>query len=329
MARKIVSVEGVDLVNGVIDGTLKQIRVENSSPGQEQVDLQRVWCCEINPKSTKLIVTLVRDFVLSFDVDDLVHLKRFNKRTDDDGNVVIQAIVCTESFQPSDIDLRKFIDDHISEKIPYKVYKVEVPMNMPQTKEICNKWSELYWPLNWKGNPNHQFLNSLKFDIEYEKHMVTKLINELGSTKPQSGVPLVTIIARPNENLKPEILCTYKNHGSTNPYDHSVLKAIDMIAIKEKDNRAAGGHKHNYLCHNLIVYTTDEPCVMCSMALVHSRVGRVIYLRPSPNCGGFESSYYLGNRDGLNWKFEIWRWIGEAEVAALDSVRPCDDSVEF
>jgi tRNA(Arg) A34 adenosine deaminase TadA len=32
-----------------------------------------------------------------------------------------------------------------------------------------------------------------------------------------------------------------------------------------------------YVCHNLWVFLSHPPCVMCSMALTHSRVARVYY----------------------------------------------------
>lgn len=40
------------------------------------------------------------------------------------------------------------------------------------------------------------------------------------------------------------------------------------------------GHEQYYLCSNLHVFTYQEPCVMCAMALVHSRIERLIYMAP-------------------------------------------------
>ncbi|KAI9716567.1 MAG: hypothetical protein M1812_005298 [Candelaria pacifica] len=108
--------------------------------------------------------------------------------------------------------------------------------------------------------------------------------------------------------------------GSENVMAHAVMRAIGMIAKKRlrvadsavpnkgaeafavltedvfldqpitpvehvyynDDNLAPGG----YLCLDLDIYITHEPCVMCSMAILHSRFGRVVFGQRMPLTGG-------------------------------------------
>ncbi len=58
---------------------------------------------------------------------------------------------------------------------------------------------------------------------------------------------------------------------------------------------------------------------MCAMALVHSRISRLIYIKSSPKTGALEPSsgagYGIHNNKMLNWDFEVFKWIdGELEV---------------
>eukprot|EP00041_Stephanoeca_diplocostata_P033732 m.1121184 g.1121184 ORF g.1121184 m.1121184 type:complete len:249 (+) comp24398_c0_seq7:351-1097(+) len=59
-------------------------------------------------------------------------------------------------------------------------------------------------------------------------------------------------------------------------------------AVTDNTRQANGSP---YLCSGLDLYTTREPCIMCAMALLHARIGRVFYGSRLPSNGGLGSAY--------------------------------------
>jgi len=98
--------------------------------------------------------------------------------------------------------------------------------------------------------------------------------------------------------------------------------------LYEQSTLAAGG----YLCHDLELYVTHEPCVMCSMAINHSRFGRVVFgecmltgglgtQNRDTNGSDFEyCTYGLWWRPELNWKFLTWSWVGDDDLQTAADV---------
>ncbi|XP_058393615.1 probable inactive tRNA-specific adenosine deaminase-like protein 3 isoform X2 [Diceros bicornis minor] len=72
-----------------------------------------------------------------------------------------------------------------------------------------------------------------------------------------------------------------------------------------------------YVCTGYDLYVTREPCTMCAMALVHSRVRRVFYGAPSPD-GALGTRFRLHARPDLNHRFLVFRGVLEAQCRRLD-----------
>jgi tRNA-specific adenosine deaminase 3 len=187
------------------------------------------------------------------------------------------------------------------------------------------------------------------------------------------GEHVGAVIVSYNEECQSEILaaagdarwCHDPQHKETlygNVMAHAVLRAIGMVCRKrlkssgkEQSSRQSGEEfffdkpmtdcetryfeqgepsADSYLCLGLTIYLSHEPCVMCSMAILHSRFDRVIIGKRMPLTGGItaehqmltqesavpdgnteaikapadELGYGLFYRSELNWKLLAWEW---------------------
>jgi len=81
--------------------------------------------------------------------------------------------------------------------------------------------------------------------------------------------------------------------------------------------RAAGKLLGNYRLTGTTLYVTLEPCLMCAAAMIHARIGRVVFGTTDPKGGGLVSLYTIGNDRRLNHSLEVEGGILTDECAAV------------
>jgi tRNA-specific adenosine deaminase 3 len=270
--------------------------------------------------------------------------------------ITLYLLVCPTSDTPIE-NLKGFlcgIPPFSATNTPPIIATVPVPSSQPISKSQADEWSSHYWPTVYKGaNPYgphssivSQGLRGLKAP---EKHIL--FARQVGAEAAASGIglPFGAVMVDPDSGEvvaaagDARLRCNEKGWG--NPLDHAVMIVIDMVAQRQLGNGvdvrpgrkvevwdgkylAAEAGDEGYLCHNLQVYLSHEPCVMCSMALLHSRVGSVVFQRRMLKTGALsaeERGKQLGLfwRPELTWKFLCWQWKS-GEVREDESIEEVD-----
>jgi tRNA(adenine34) deaminase len=91
--------------------------------------------------------------------------------------------------------------------------------------------------------------------------------------------------------------------GAVDPTAHAEVVAL----------RAAARHMGNYRLPGATVYVTLEPCLMCVGALVHARIGTLVFGAPEPKAGAIESTARAHELPGLNHGFTVVSGVLAAE----------------
>ncbi|KAJ3231573.1 adenosine deaminase, tRNA-specific 3 [Chytriomyces hyalinus] len=161
--------------------------------------------------------------------------------------------------------------------------------------------------------------------------------------KDSRGLNIAACIVNPKTNQE---VSRVRDQRHTHPLHHAAMLAIEGVAEQERwkrdhldtasrkrksedlddvasiqtsdaknsvdasdlgDGDASGETEvDGYLCTGLDAYLTREPCVMCAMGLLHSRIRRVFYMQPRED-GGLGSQHKIHVHGHLNHKFSVFR----------------------
>ena len=146
-----------------------------------------------------------------------------------------------------------------------------------------------------------------------------------GNVTAHAVMRAIGMVARKRRALLPEGLASERGT------EDSDLNADRPLTTMEKEVYATSPvARDGYLCLDLELYVTHEPCVMCSMAILHSRFARVVFgqrmLRTGGltaasrnksgshvNSDGYGLGYGLFWRQELNWRHLVWQWVADDE----------------
>jgi len=86
----------------------------------------------------------------------------------------------------------------------------------------------------------------------------------------------------------------------------------EMVAL-----RAAAARIGNYRLVDSTLYVTLEPCPMCAGAMVHARIGRVVYGAADPRAGAAGTVFDLLRSTALNHRAEVAGGVALAEECGM------------
>jgi len=95
--------------------------------------------------------------------------------------------------------------------------------------------------------------------------------------------------------------------ASKDPTAHAEIVAL----------RAAARETGNYRLAGSTLYCTIEPCLMCVGALVHARVGTLVFGAVEPKAGAIESTMRAHEHPALNHRLRVISGVLARESAAV------------
>lgn len=209
--------------------------------------------------------------------------------------------------------------------------KIKVAATHPKTRKQYLR-AQSAWSCAFTEDRYLQSLisNTLFTDIELGEHC--KWMMEAISAAKRSLIPVGAVVVDPETK---NVLAVASDDRSRHPLKHAVMVVVDLVArtqggglwpVKEGDfvftensQKLSVTHsKRNtegvekpmgpYLCTGYDLYVTREPCTVCAMALVHSRVRRVFYGCENRS-GALGTLVKIHTLKGLNHHYEVFKGL--------------------
>ena len=279
----------------------------------------------------------LKSFISSCDSNN--HLEQINGLTsvpdfrleDNCATQNLSQVVCKKTEQ---IILKKLVDLGVDTKMfTSKLFLSKVVKYPPRLKKLHEE-ACLYWPCTFHEDAYLTKLLSGELFSNEKLLQITSFMNEiltlLDSDTMQFSSPNsplcsagACLIVDPNQN---KVISSTRGDLSSHPLAHPPMVAIDGVAKwlgggawphiniqtsnqprKKSAQNDPASPPGGYICSGYDVYLSHEPCMMCAMALLHSRVRRIFFHQNNCKKGALNSVLKLHTLPGINHRFEVFR----------------------
>ena len=213
-----------------------------------------------------------------FPLEKRRHIQRFKPEEDGRKSVIVSYTIENEN---------EVLEKLQSAGLEATVFHVKLPMWCPRNQQQKDQAHE-FWPMN------NIIAQTLAVPENYEDHK--QILSRVYANKS------IIIVKPGSDEILAEETCDCLDCEGN--FEHKVIKALGKVSQWSIQN-------DSYLCNGLDVYCYTEPCCMCTMAMVHSRVGRLFFIQPNPQYGGIMSQAHINQCPRINHRFRAFRMLFE------------------
>ncbi|KPV73499.1 uncharacterized protein RHOBADRAFT_54718 [Rhodotorula graminis WP1] len=215
---------------------------------------------------------------------------------------------------------------------PPSIYTVGVPAAAARTDKQASEWGQV-WPVQVvhvregaKAIMRKKGWERAKLEwVERQARKVWERAEDAGRRGEHAIACRVTdswdasFHSSLNQPIK--LVTAHDTRLSTgNVLSHAAANAIDAVAYLDMSGSrpplsyfGPEAADPPYLLTGLSVFLSHEPCLLCAMSLLHSRIKALYYIKRAPGAGGAGSLYSVHEDGGLNHRFEVWEWTGPSD----------------